>query len=126
MAVNTVIIVGRLVKDPELKDTKSGMKVCSFSVASEKRKTAKNPDPGTNFIDCVAWANTAENMAKYLKKGSEVVVNGRLDQQSWEQDGMKRSKLIVIADEVQFVGGKAREQLPTDQEVDDLSGKIPF
>lgn len=103
MALNVSIISGRLTKDPELKSTKSGKNVCSFTVAVDKR----GKDAGTNFIDCVAWEGRAETISKYFKKGSPIGITGRLDQQSWEQDGQKRSKLVLIVDDFTFLANKS-------------------
>lgn len=124
MALNKVMLQGRLTKKPELKQTKTGKQVCTFSVASDKR----GKDAGTNFIDCVAWEKTAELLDKYFDKGSSILVEGRLDQQVWEQEGMKRSKIMLIADNIYFLGEtKKEDSTPTEAEVDGLDvSKIPF
>lgn len=126
MATNIAVLEGHLTKDPELKVTGSGKKVCSFTVANNK----PGKDAGANFIDCVAWEGRGETISKYFKKGSQIVVTGRLDQQVWKtQDGQNRSKLVIIVDDFSFIGKKEeKENLPTDEEVDgefDLS-QIPF
>ena len=111
MALNQVNLQGRLTKDAELKQTKTGKNVCSFTVAVDKR----GKDAGTNFIDCVAWEGRGETISKYFKKGSPILVTGRLDQQTWEKDGMKRSKLMVIVDDFNFIGSKIGEATPSEQ-----------
>lgn len=111
MALNQVNLQGRLTKDAELKQTKTGKKVCSFTVAVDKR----GKDAGTNFVDCVAWEGRGETISKYFKKGSPILVTGRLDQQTWEKDGMKRSKLMVIVDDFNFLGSKIGESTPSEQ-----------
>lgn len=111
MALNQTNLQGRITKDPELKQTKTGKKVCSFTVAVDKR----GKDAGTNFIDCVAWEGRGETISKYFKKGSPILVTGRLDQQTWEKDGMKRSKLMVIVDDFNFIGSKIGEATPSEQ-----------
>ena len=126
MATNIAVLEGHLTKDPELKVTGSGKKVCSFTVANNK----PGKDAGANFIDCVAWEGRGEAISKYFKKGSQIVVTGRLDQQVWKtQDGQNRSKLVIIVDDFSFIGKKEeKENLPTDEEIDggiDLS-QIPF
>ena len=129
MALNLTVIQGRFTKDPENKKTKTGKNVCSFTVAVDKL----GKDAGTNFIDCVAWEGRGETIAKYFKKGSPILITGRLDQQTWEQDGMKRSKLMVIVDDFNFVGNKLGESTPSEsagnkpqkQEEIDLSD-VPF
>jgi len=103
MDLNKTIIVGRLTKDIELSYTQGGMSYTNFSIANNyKYKDEKK----VNFIDCVAWSKTAELMNQYLKKGSMVAIDGRLQQDTWEKDGQKRSKLKVIVDSIQFLGGK--------------------
>ena len=126
MATNIAVLEGHLTKDPELKVTGSGKKVCSFTVANNK----PGKDAGANFIDCVAWEGRGETISKYFKKGSQIVVTGRLDQQVWKtQDGQNRSKLVIIVDDFSFIGKKEeKENLPAGEEVDegfDLS-QIPF
>lgn len=115
MAINTLVLEGRLTKDPEVRTTSSGKEVCSFTVANDK----PGKDAGTNFIDCVAWEKRGEVISKYFNKGSRIFLTGHLDQQSWEKDGQKRSKLVVILDNFSFVDKKEeKENLPTDEEVD--------
>lgn len=101
---NTVTIVGNLTRDPELRFTPSGQATATFGVAvnrvwtdrqSQERKEA------TSFLDVVCWGQLAENAAQSLTRGTRVVVSGRLDQRSWEnQEGEKRSKIEITADEV--------------------------
>lgn len=122
MATNITVLEGRLTKDPEIRSTSTGKKVCTFTVANDKM----GKDNGTNFIDCVAWEKRGETIGQYFFKGSRIIITGRLDQQTWEKDGQKRSKLIVIVDNFSFIDKK--ENLPTDKEVDapiDFS-EIPF
>ena len=124
---NNVILVGRLTKDPELKTTNSGKNVCSFTLAVDKGFGRE----GTNFIDCDSWNKTAEYVSRYQSKGSLLLVRGRLDQQTWEKDGQKRSRLSVVADEVQSLGSlKEAEPAPTNPTDDDLNNislsEIPF
>lgn len=111
MALNITHIQGRLTKDPELKQTKTGKKVCTFTVAVDKR----GKDAGTNFLDCVAWEGRGETISKYFKKGSPILITGRLDQQTWEQEGMKRSKIVILVDDFNFLGSKMGESTPSEQ-----------
>lgn len=123
MATNTVVLDGRLTKDPELKSTSTGKKVCSFTIANNKR----GKDEGANFIDCVAWEGRGETIAKYFNKGSQIVVTGHLDQQVWEKDGQKRSKLEVIIDDFSFVGKKEdNTSTPADNDAPIDLSEIPF
>lgn len=111
MALNQVNLQGRLTKDPEQKTTTNGKAVCSFSIAVDKR----GKDAGTNFIDCVAWEGRGETISKYFKKGSPILITGRLDQQSWRaKDGSNRSKLMVIVDDFNFTGNKEIDSTPSE------------
>lgn len=112
MALNQVNLQGRFTKDPEQKTTTNGKAVCSFSIAVDKR----GKDAGTNFIDCVAWEGRGETISKYFKKGSPILITGRLDQQSWRaKDGSNRSKLMVIVDDFNFIGGKETQSTPSEE-----------
>ncbi|MBR3324377.1 single-stranded DNA-binding protein [Candidatus Saccharibacteria bacterium] len=101
------IITGNLTRDPELRTTTSGSSVCSFSVAVNR--TFKGND-GENkeevsYIDCVAWGKLGEVIAQYAKKGSSVLVSGRLSQRSFEgKDGVKRSRTEIVAEDFNFIG----------------------
>lgn len=124
MAFNKCILVGNLVSDPELKATTSGVNVTRFRIAVGRR-FAKNGE--TDFIDIVAWRNTAEFVCKYFAKGKPILVSGALQNRSWtDSEGNKRYATEVIADEVSFVGGKndnASEQAaPSAPAYSDTSG----
>ena len=113
------IITGNLTRDPELRTTTSGSSVCSFSVAVNR--TFKGGD-GENkeevsYIDCVAWGKLGEVIANYAKKGSGVLVSGRLSQRSFEgKDGVKRSRTEIVAEDFNFVGSN-----PTSRDGDSYS-----
>lgn len=99
--MNVVALIGRMVADPELKYTPSGLAVCSFRIAVDRR-FKREGDQTADFIDVVAWKQSAEFAANYLTKGRLVSVEGRLQQRSWvQQDGQKRSKVEVVANSVQ-------------------------
>ena len=109
--INRVVLVGRLTRDPELRRTNSGTSVCSFTVAVDNRQ--KNPDgsKSASFIPCTVFQQTADNMTKFLRKGSLVGVEGRLNQRSFvRQDGTKGSVLEVLCDSVQFLEPKSANQ----------------
>ena len=104
-----VTLVGNLTRDPELRQTPSGTYVCQLSVAvnSSYKDAAGQWVDKPNFFNVVVWGNRGENCAKYLAKGRQVAVDGRLDQRSWEaQDGTRRSKVEIVADTVIFIGGQ--------------------
>lgn len=104
--LNRVVIVGRLVRDPELRKTASDRSVVAFTVALDNR-TTNNGEKSTSYIPCTAWNSTAESIAKFMKKGSLVGVDGHLNQRSYTaNDGRKVSVVEVIADFVQFLEKK--------------------
>lgn len=100
---NRVVLVGRLSKDPEFKTTTNGKEHCNFNIAVDKGYGRE----GAYFIDCSAWANTAKYVGTYLKKGSLLLVEGNVEQQIWEKDGQKQSRLVVNATSAQGLGSKA-------------------
>jgi single-strand DNA-binding protein len=104
---NQVILMGNLTRDPELRSIPSGQQVCSFSLALNRsyKGADGNWQEATDYIDVVAWGPLGERVAQYLSKGRPCLVNGRLQSRSWEQDGQKRSKVEVNAQDVTFLGG---------------------
>jgi single-strand DNA-binding protein len=105
--INNVVLVGRLTRDPELRTTNSGTSVCSFTVAVDNRQ--KNPDgtKSASFIPCTAFQQSADNMSKFLKKGSLVGIVGRLNQRSYlNKDNVKVTVIEVLCDNVQFLEPK--------------------
>ena len=104
---NQVILMGNLTRDPELRSIPSGQQVCSFSLALNRsyKGADGNWQEATDYIDVVAWGPLGERVAQYLSKGRPCLVNGRLQSRSWEQDGQKRSKVEVVAQDVTFLGG---------------------
>jgi single-strand DNA-binding protein len=103
MALNKIIIMGRLTKDVELRRTNSGTAVASFTIACDRDFGEKE----TDFIECVAWKNTAEFVSKYFSKGRMAVVSGRLQIREWtDKDGNKRKTAEVVADNVYFGDSK--------------------
>lgn len=100
-------IGGRITQDPELKTTPSGISVCSFTVAVNRR-AGKDGENKADFINCTAWRQTAEFISRYFKKASSIFVEGTLQQRSWEtQDGQKRTVLEVQVDNAHFVDSKS-------------------
>jgi single-strand DNA-binding protein len=101
---NTVTLVGNVTRDPELRFTPSGQPVANFGLAVNRRwqnRQTQEWEEAVSFFDIVCWREMAENASESLAKGSRVIVTGRLDQRSWEtQEGEKRSKIEVVADEV--------------------------
>lgn len=105
---NQVILMGNLTRDPELRTIPSGQSVCSFSLALNRSYKGQdgNWQEATDYIDVVAWGPLGERVAQYLTKGRPALVNGRLQSRSWEQDGQKRSKVEVVAQDVTFLGSR--------------------
>lgn len=104
---NQVTLMGNLTRDPELRQIPSGQSVCSFSLALNRSYKGSDGEwqEVTDYVDVVAWGPLGERVAQYVTKGRPVLVSGRLQSRSWEQDGQKRSKLEVIAGDVTFLGG---------------------
>ncbi|HEU4914732.1 MAG TPA: single-stranded DNA-binding protein [Candidatus Saccharimonadales bacterium] len=107
-SVNQVILLGNLTRDPELRQTPSGQSVASFSLALNRSYKDQSGEwqEATDYIDVVAWGPLGERVSQYLSKGRRVLVQGRLQSRSWEQDGQKRSKVEVLATDVTFLDGR--------------------
>ena len=102
------IITGNVTRDPELRTTPNGAQVCAFSVAVNRnyRDNSGNNQETVSFIDCTAWNKAAEIISQYAKKGSGILVSGRLEQRSWEgKDGQKRSRTEIVVEDFNFLGG---------------------
>lgn len=106
--LNHITIMGRLVRDPELRRTGSGIAVTSFTLAVDRDYKAKDAEKETDFIDCVAWRNTGEFVGKYFTKGRMAVVSGKLQIRGWtDKDGNKRRTAEVLAENVYFADSKS-------------------
>ena len=107
MSLNRIIIMGRMTKDPELRHTQSGVAVTSFTLAVDRDFKGPNGEKETDFIDVVAWRNTAEFASKYFSKGRMAVVEGRLQMRDWkDKDGNNRRSAEVYADSIYFADSK--------------------
>ena len=106
MNYNKVILMGRLTRDPELTLSESGVDICRFGLAINRRR--KDPEPDcTTFVDLTAFGNTGAVIGEYLTKGDPIHVEGRLEFQQWGgQSGKAQTKLEVIVDRFEFIGGK--------------------
>ncbi len=104
MSLNSVNIMGNLTRDPELKNTPSGKTVCTLSIANN-RVYSKNNEKVTevSYFDIEVWGPVAENCGKYLKKGSGIIVEGRLKQDRWEKDGKTQSRVRISANNIHFM-----------------------
>jgi single-strand DNA-binding protein len=104
--LNKVMLIGRLTRDPETRHIQSGQSVTNFGIAvnrSYRKKDSEEKVEETTFVDVEAWGVIGENFARYMKKGRQAYVEGRLKLDSWEKDGQKRSKLTVVMEEFQFL-----------------------
>jgi single-strand DNA-binding protein len=102
---NRVVLAGNLTRDPELRFTNDGIPVCSFGLAVNRVRSRSEE---VDFFDISAWRELGETIANYKKKGDPILLEGRLQYRTWEaQDGSKRSKVDVVADNVQFLGGRS-------------------
>lgn len=124
--------MGNLTRDPELRQTPNGQSVCSFSLALNRSYKGSNGEwqEATDYVDIVAWANLGERVAQYLTKGRRCLVIGRLQSSSWEQEGKKRSKVEVIANDVTFLDSRGadsggNESGPSDSPVSEKPASKP-
>ncbi len=108
--LNHIVIMGRLTRDPELRHTQSGTPVASFSLAVDRDFGSRDGEKQTDFIDVVAWRNTAEFVSKYFAKGRMAVVSGRLQIRDWtDKEGGKRRSAEVVAENIYFGDSKKSE-----------------
>jgi len=145
--LNHIVLMGRLTRDPELRYTQSQTPVASFTVAVDRDYSGQGQEKQADFIDCVAWRGTGEFVSKYFRKGSMIVVSGRLQLRDWQdRDGNKRRSAEVVADSVYFgeskrddsrgnsyqappAGNSAPPPAPQQQTFQDLpddDGELPF
>lgn len=132
--LNKIFIMGRLTKDPELRRTPTGTAVTSFTLAVDRDFKGQNGEKETDFIEVVAWRNTAEFVAKYFAKGRAAVVEGRLQIRDWkDKEGNNRRSAEVVADNVYFgdskKDGSENTSYPASNnfaEIDEEDGDLPF
>ena len=124
--LNKIIIMGRLTRDPELRRTGSGTSVTSFSLACDRDFKSQSGEKETDFIEVVAWKNTAEFVSKYFSKGRMAVVEGRLQIRDWtDKAGNKRTTAEVVAENVYFADSKRSESNDNQKEnFNALSGRL--
>ena len=126
MALNSVNIMGNLTRDPELKYTPSGKSVCNLSIANNRVYTkdgAKQTE--VSYFDVEVWGQTAENCSKYLTKGSGIIVEGRLRQDRWEQEGQARSRVRISAMNIHFLPKRNTDGASPAQGVDQAPKPAP-
>ncbi len=114
--LNKVILMGRFTRDPELRSTPQGISTCSFSIAVDRNFVRAGEERKADFINCVAWRQTAEFISKYFRKGSMVALEGSLQTRSWDdQDGKKRYATDVVVSQVYFAESKRDSQSTGDE-----------
>lgn len=129
--MNSVVLIGRLVRDPELKALTSGTVITNFTLAADRPFSKEKQ---ADFIPCICFGKTAENVANYLTKGRQAAVNGYMQTRTWEKDGVKHYATEVVANSVEFLGSRngsegshpeapTRESLGHEVSLDD---DIPF
>ena len=131
--INTLTIIGRLTSNYDLAYTVGGTARLNFSIAvNRSQKTGGEWSDKASFFDVTVWGKMAENISPYLSKGKQIAVQGYLDQQRWEKDGQKYSKVCIVAEQVQLLGGKdtgVKQQAQGYTEAgsdDDFQEEIPF
>lgn len=127
-SLNKVFLVGNLTRDPELRYTPNGSAVCTFGMAiNRKYKSGDELKDDTCFVDITVWNKQGEACSKYLSKGSPVLIDGRLNFRTWEtDDGQKRSKLDVVANDVQFLPTGKNEGVSAAREGGEQAEEVPF
>ena len=105
--MNKVFLIGNLTRDPELSETNSGVPVCRFAIAVNRRFSSQDAERQTDFFNVTAWRNLAETVAKYTKKGNKVAVTGSIQIRNYEDNaGQKRTFVDIVADDVEFLTPK--------------------
>ena len=126
MSINRVAICGNLTREPDLRYTNSGTAVLNLGIASNDRRRNKFSnewEDHANFIDCKMFGAKAENVSKLLSKGMKVFIDGKLDYSQWEKDGIKRSKIEIIIDNLDFT---VKKEEPTAEPEPYMDDDIPF
>lgn len=114
--LNHVVLIGRLTRDAEIRYTQGGMAITGFSIAVNRRiKKGDQWQDEANFFDCTLFGKSAESMTKYLTKGQQIAVDGELKQDRWEKNGEKHTRIQIVCNSVQLLGGKRDSQQSNDQ-----------
>lgn len=112
--MNKVILIGRMTKDPELRATTSGTPVCSFTVACDRRYTKQGEEKKADFINCVAWQQSAEAISRHFSKGHRIALEGRLEVRTWQgNDGKTNYATDVVVENWEFAQSKSETQQTT-------------
>ncbi len=124
--MNKAILVGRLTKDPELRATTSGVSVASFTVACDRKYVKQGEERKADFINCIAWRQSAEAISRYFKKGDRIALEGTIQVRDWQDnDGKKRYATEVVVEQWEFAQSKTEGALATSNTEADLDGFMP-
>ena len=119
--MNKVFLIGNLTRDPELRETPSGVSMCRFSIAVQRPYSSQDGERQTDFFNCTAWRATAETIARYTKKGNKVAVGGSIQLRNYEDNqGVKRTAVDIIAQDVEFLSPR-----DSDDAFDDVVADAP-
>ena len=128
--MNKCELVGRLTKDPELKNTQNGTQFCNFTVAVDRRFKDANGNRQADFISCVAWKERAQFVSKYFRKGNRIGICGSIQTRSYDDNGTKRFVTEILVDEAEFVESAKKEEpdtsLPEEYVPEPVSDELPF
>ena len=125
--MNKVVLIGNICKDPELSETNSGVAVCRFSIAVNRRRTSADAEQQTDFFNVTAWRGLAETVARYCKKGNKVAVIGQIQTRQYEdREGAKKTSVDVVAEEVEFLSQKQNNEARTAEEPKKKPALEPF
>ena len=125
-AFNKVILIGNLTRDPDLRVTNTGLSICKLGLAVNRNYTTKEGDSKdeTTYVDIDAFGKQAEILSKYMQKGKPLMIEGRLKLDQWESsDGQKRSKLGVVLENFQFIGGREESSSQSSNAYEDNAGR---
>ena len=125
--MNSVQLIGRLTKDPEIRTTQNGIKCATFTIAVDRPRTNKDGNRETDFLPCVCWRGTAEFAEKWLTKGMKIAAQGSIQTRSYEKDGAKRFVTEILCEHLEFVESKGAEPVKNGGFVEEDPGdELPF
>lgn len=121
--MNIAALTGRLTAEPELKKTPSGASVTTFTIAVDRKMQKQEEDRKVDFLNCIAWRNTAEFICNYFRKGQTIAIQGEIQTDTYEKDGIKRKKWEIVVENASFCGPKpeSNNQRPADSQTDNSS-----
>ena len=125
--MNKIFLIGRIANDVNLSETNSGVAVCRFSIAVNRRRASADAEQQTDFFNVTAWRGLAETVARYCKKGNKIAVTGQIQIRQYEdRDGAKRTSVDVVAEEVEFLSPKSNDEARAAEEPKKKPALEPF